>query len=126
MNKNLVEFLIKLKNASQLKKETVYIQYNTFQIEVLKKLYEEGVVQSFFLKDSSSILVVNLRFFLNKPTMGGIKLLSTPSLKNTLSFIDISKINSVKYTIILTTNLGIKTLDECKIARVGGQMLFLC
>jgi ribosomal protein S8 len=126
MNKNLVNFLIKLKNASRLKKEIIYTKYNIFHIEIVKKLYTEGFIQSFSLENLNSVLVVNLRFFLNKPTLGGIQLLSIPSLKNTLSFIDMSKITSIKYAVFFTTNLGIKTLNECKNDKTGGQLLFLC
>ena len=132
MNKSLVYFLIKLKNASQLKKEFIVVEYNVFHIKIIQKLYNEGFIQSFSIFDkqnpnsNSCFVLINLRVFLNKPILGTLNLLSTPSLKNILTVTELYRIKSLKYTIFLTTSLGILTLNECKKKNLGGEALFIC
>lgn len=132
MNKSLVYFLIKLKNASKLKKEFIVIEYNVFHITIIQKLYEEGFIQSFSIfnkqnfNNNSCFVLINLRFFLNKPVLGTLNLLSTPSLKNILTVTELYRIKSLKYTVFLTTSLGILTLNECKKKNLGGEALFIC
>lgn len=128
MNTNLIKFLIKLKNASLLKKEVVTLEFNPFCLELLHVLYAEGLVQSFLIEHENNKLYfkIVLRYFFNKPVLKNLKFFSKPSHIKYFRYSDLCKIVDRKFIFVLSTSKGILTSLECKKKKIGGKLLFMC
>ena len=125
MNISTIKFLIQLKNASILRKEKVALPFSNFSFELVKSLYKEGLIQSFNI-DESKTIIVNLRFFYNKALLNEIKILSTPSLTRYFTLKDVCRLSTRKSIVFVSTNKGILTHLACKKEKVGGTLLFAC
>lgn len=121
----LIKCLIKIKNASNLNKEVVYLNFNIKYLKILKILYREGFIQGFKLDLQNYQTIVYLRFFQNKKVIDRLKFLSIPSREHFISYKDLSMINNKKTFILLSTNKGLRSLYECKKQKLGGKLLFL-
>ena len=62
----LIKALNKLKNASLLNKEFVYLNFDLKYFEILKVLYKEGFIQGYQIDKDNYQIIVYLRFFQNK------------------------------------------------------------
>jgi small subunit ribosomal protein S8 len=132
MNINLIKLLLQLKNASLAKKEIVEFSCNLLCLELLKLLYNEGFIQSFKIVSKNGSdnekqfqTTIMLRYSYNKPTLKGLKIISTPSHSKYLTLKDISKIQDRKNILFLSTNRGLLTGVECKKNKIGGTLLFI-
>lgn len=130
MNINLIKFLSKLKNASLSKQERISIPYNKLYLEVIKLLYREGFIQSFFIKPAFSrltnefTLFVTLRYVNSKSVFKNLRIISTPSRVNYLNIKDLSKVSNKKNVLFLSTSKGLLTGLESKKCNIGGKLLF--
>lgn len=127
MNK-LNKFLNQLKNASLINKDSIRVLNNPFIEKILKVLYKEGLIQSFYIDIylNQSYLVIYLRYFYNFSVLTNFKLISRASKLNYLKINDILKIYNKKKLIIFSTSKGILTDLECKKIMTGGVPLFTC
>ena len=130
MSLDFVQLIVKLKNASIIRKESLLVEYSIVREDVLIMLYNEGFVQSFGFKPSKNFemkhIWVNLRYLFNKALFENLKLLSKPSQVNYMSLLDICNIPDRKSVIFFSTDKGLLTALSCKQQRVGGKVLFIC
>jgi|LauGreSBDMM110SN_4_FD.fasta_scaffold90363_2 ribosomal protein S8 len=131
MNINLIKLLLKLKNASNSRKEQVSVVSNKTYNIVLETLYQEGLIQSFSgLKStalhSKALTNVFLRYPSNKSSFETFKAISTPSKLHYLTFSDLCQISDKKYILFLFTDKNLLTGNECKKHGLGGKLLFIC
>ena len=121
----LIKALNKLKNASLLNKEFVYLNFDLKYFEILKVLYKEGFIQGYQIDKDNYQIVVYLRFFQNKFVIDRLKFLSVPSSHRFLSYSELCLISNKKTFILLSTSKGLRTIYECKKLKIGGKLLFL-
>ena len=121
----LIKALNKLKNASLLNKEFVYLNFDLKYFEILKVLYKEGLIQGYQIDKDNYQIIVYLRFFQNKFVIDRLKFLSVPSSHRFLSYSELCMISNKKTFILLSTNKGLRTIYECKKLKIGGKLLFL-
>ena len=130
MSLDFVQLIVKLKNASIIRKESLVVEYSVVREDVLIMLYNEGFVQSFGFKPSKNFEIkriwVNLRYLFNKALFENLKLLSKPSQVNYMSLLDICNIPDRKFVVFFSTDKGLLTALSCKQQRVGGKALFIC
>jgi ribosomal protein S8 len=131
MNSRIVFFLLKLKNAAIYKKEVVTVDFQQDYIPILKVLYEEGYIQTFFIaKDNlknKPVIKVYLRYLYNIFALSNLKLLSKQSCVRRITYKQISfNIYDIRKTFFITTNKGLKTQLGCKINQLGGSLFFMC
>jgi small subunit ribosomal protein S8 len=130
MSVDFVKLIIKLKNASAVRKEFLSIEYSKVRRDILKLLYDEGFIQSFrfeFGKTKAPIrILINLRYSFNKALLASLKLLSKPSFVKYIRLLDIYNIPDRRFVIFFSTDQGLLTLLECKRFKVGGKLLFIC
>lgn len=119
----IVNFLIKLKNASFFKKEKILVKCSKHALELVVCLYDEGFINSYQIIDDK--IKVTLRYFFNKPVLKNLKILSSPSKLRYLNLKMLSKLSNKKISLFVSTNKGILTLNQCKKHKVGGTPLFL-
>jgi small subunit ribosomal protein S8 len=130
MSVDFVKLIMKLKNASAVRKESLSIEYSKVRKDMSKLLYDEGFIQSFSLEFGKTKVPVRihiiLRYFFNKPLLVGLKLLSKPSLVKYMRLLDIYNIPDRRFVLFFSTDRGLITLLECKKFKVGGKLLFVC
>lgn len=128
MNKQLMNFIIALKNASQAGIETVDYRSSNAIVNLVRALYREGFIQSYNLYKIKNISYINviLRFYFNMPIIGKIRIISNSSNFKTLTYSELACIQIRRRVLFISTDRGILTLDECKKAKIGGVLLFLC
>jgi ribosomal protein S8 len=128
MKKNLLNFLIKLKNGSILKKEFILSKFSKQKLKICLSLYNEGFIQSFkvlFLKKNIFICVFFRNFF-NKSLLSSLFIFSTKNHSGFLTLTELSKISNKKGILFISTIKGLFTLYQCKKLGLGGKALFLC
>ena len=123
MNKTIINTIIKLKNASLIKKEYVLIAYSNLNLKVINFLYKEGFIQS--LKQKNKKLFVYLRYSFNKDLFSNLKIISTSTLNYYLSYKDLCKLTNKRFVLVLSTNKGFLTGLECKEYKIGGKLFFI-
>jgi ribosomal protein S8 len=123
MNKEQFLLLLKLKNASLLKRKIIYFTGTNSIFPFVIFLYKENIIQSFYFFDKK--IIVNLRDFSNNNPIYNLKILFSPSFSNSLTYKDISKLNSKKTIIVFSTDKGLKNILDCKRLKIGGKPLFL-
>tara|TARA_B100000035_G_C20856547_1_gene489906 strand:- start:376 stop:756 length:381 start_codon:yes stop_codon:yes gene_type:complete len=121
----LIKALNKLKNASRLNKEVVYLNFDLKYLEVLRVLYREGFIQGYKIDKKNYQTIVYLRFFQNRPVIGKLQFLSVPSRERFISYKNLCLISNKKTFILLSTDKGLRTIYECKKQKLGGKLLFL-
>lgn len=130
MSFDFVRFMLKLKNASAIKKEELDVEYSRVREDMVNFLYNEGFVQSFCLKQSkinkSKTIRITLRTLFGKSLLENVKLISKPSLLKYIRLIDICDISDRKVVIFFSTDKGFLTTLGCKKEKVGGKLLFIC
>lgn len=130
MKNTLVKFLIKLKNASLSRRESVSVDFNLLCLEITELLYKEGFVQSFSIEEKvinnvlKSSIKINLRYFYNKPLLNELKIISTPVQLAYLGVRNLAKLPSTKHRLFLSTSKGFLTGLQCKEKNLGGLLLF--
>ncbi len=95
--------------------------------EFLKIFWNEGFISGYRISSQNTD---NLEIFLKytksgKPVINSLKFLSKPSQKVYYSLKQIWKLDSSKTFIVLSTNCGLKSINQCKKARIGGEPLII-
>ena len=133
MNVQSINFLSHLKNCSVLNKERINWKYSNLVLNIARKLYEEGFVQSYRVVPDLTApglikkkIEVDLRYYQDKPIFRKLKFLSKPSETRYMRYDQLAQINTKKDVVFVSTSKGLMTIDECKRHRVGGTMFFVC
>jgi small subunit ribosomal protein S8 len=123
MTNSLVNFLVTLKNASNLKHEFILVKFSFSHLQIVESLYLEGFIQSYKVKENS--LYLKLRYFFNKSILKNLKLVSTPSNFRFLNLKNLSRLSNKNSTVFISTSRGVLTLSQCKSLKLGGKVLFI-
>jgi ribosomal protein S8 len=127
MHSNGVKFLLALKNASVLKKEIVFFYYNNLFLKLAKVLYRTGLIQNFCIEkkhNKNFQIIVSLKYSFNIGILNSLKIISKPSVSLFLDYEKICRISEKNRVLILSTNEGFLTGDECKKKKIGGKVFF--
>lgn len=125
MNIETVKFLNKLKNNSLISKLKVTTRFNKLSCQIAFLLYNEGYILSYRQKDRKKI-DITLRNFNENSILKNLKICSSPSKTQFLSWKQISKLKTDKNLYAFSTDEGIISGELCKKKKKGGILLFYC
>lgn len=93
----------------------------------LKILWNEGFISGYKISsENNQTFEVFLKYTRSgKPVINSIKFLSKPSQRIYYSAKQIWKLDSSKTFVIFSTNLGLKSITECKKSKLGGEPLVI-
>lgn len=116
-----------IKNGQMAKKSITLQSKKNICESFLQVLWNEGFISGYRISASND---KKIEIFLKytrtgKPVINTIKCLSKPSQRLYYSAKQIWKLNSSKTFIIFSTNQGLKTIDQCKKNKIGGEPLAL-
>ena len=127
VNDTIGDFIIRLKNAGAVKKESVSVPFSALKLAVAEKLKDAGFVASIDKKGKK--VRKTLDVVLKYDTEGihvihGVKRISKPGRR---VYRSVSEIMPARYgygTLVLSTPKGILTGKEARKENVGGEALF--
>jgi small subunit ribosomal protein S8 len=121
----IADFLIRLQNASKVKKESVSMPFSKMKHSIAGVLEKAGYIGEVDKKSAlGSALTVSLLYKNGKPAIQGAKRISKPSRRMYMSIHDIKPVKRGYGLLVLSTPAGILTGKEAKEKRVGGEALF--
>ncbi|MDO8552352.1 MAG: 30S ribosomal protein S8 [bacterium] len=121
------DFIIRLKNAGAVKKETVSVPFSSLKLAVAEKLRDAGYVKSIDKKGKKVRKTLDIVLKYDDGGMHvihGVKRISKPGRR---MYKSVSEIMPVRYghgALILSTPKGILTGKEARKENVGGEALF--
>ena len=130
----LIKNLSKLKTASIYKKSSIIVyDYNKNFIQIIKILYQQGFIKSFFIfkKKLKKKYIAGIYIFLkysiitNRGLLDSLKIVSKQSIKVNVQYVDLCKIRKKNKFYLFSTFKGFIHLEACLKNRIGGQLLFI-
>lgn len=126
MNSTSIKFLISIKNASTGINDNLILNYDYFNLALVKALYTSGLIQGYKIEAQNKVKIL-LRKIFNKTLTCNIKLVSVPTRKLALDYRKITEIKkNTNSTMFFSTDKGLLTITECKKHKIGGVLLFTC
>lgn len=122
------DFIIRLKNAGAVKKNTVSVPYSKLRHAVADKLVAAGYVAAASAKGKTvetKTLEVTLKYEDGSHRIRGVKRISKPGRRLYTKVADIHRVKFGQGHLILSTPAGILTNDEAREKNVGGEQLFI-
>jgi len=120
------DLLIRLKNGSQRRFETVAVPTSKLKRAILEILRKEGYVNRVEdgVKDGHPVLQVHLKYVDDgQPMITGLERISRPGRRVYVGSQEIKKVRNGIGLSILSTSKGIMTDQESRKNRLGGEVL---
>lgn len=126
MHDPIADMIIRIKNASDSKKESVVFPYSKLKLAILDLLLKEGFVKSFGKKGKKVVkfIEVVLRYDEGAPRIHGVKRVSKASKRVYAKSRDIRPVKNGLGILVLSTPKGIVTDKAARKEKVGGEALF--
>lgn len=122
------DMLIRIKNAQLVNHYTVFVPYSKIKEEIAKILKQEGYIETYEKveikrkkKINLNYLKIRLKYFNKKPAISDVKRISKPGRRVYIK----SNYRPDKFggLTIISTPSGIKTLNEAKKNKEGGEII---
>ena len=127
VNDPVGDFIIRLKNASAVKKDVVVTSHSKLQFAIAEVLQKKGYIKSVNKKGKKvqKTIEVELRYDKNnKSVINGVERVSRPGRRMYYGAQEIHPVKYGKGLLILSTPKGILTDEEARREKVGGEALF--
>lgn len=127
MKNHFWNMITNIKNGQMAKKSVVIGPRKKICESFLKILWNEGYISGYKISlQSQQSFDIFLKYNKNgKPVITSLKFLSKPTQRIYYSASVIWKLNSSKTFIIFSTDRGLKSINECKKSRIGGEPLVI-
>jgi small subunit ribosomal protein S8 len=120
------DLIVRIKNASDARKETVTIPHSKMKVAILDILEREGYVKGITKKGKKihKSLEVGLVYDEYGPRVKGVERVSKLSKRIYGGSKDLKPVMQGHGVLVITTPKGIMTDSEARKAKVGGELLF--
>ena len=114
-----------IKNGQMAKKSVMLESRKNICESFLKILWDEGFISGYriFAQNNKKIEIFLKYTRAGQPVISSLKCLSKPGQRFYYSAKQIWKLDSSKTFIIFSTNKGLKTINQCKKDKIGGEPL---
>jgi small subunit ribosomal protein S8 len=123
----IADMIVRIKNATESKKESVVFPYSKLKLAVLDTLMKDGFIKSFGKKGKKIAKFIEVVLIYDENGKGkitGVERVSKTSKRVYNKAKDIKSVKSGQGSLILSTPKGIMTDKMAKIAKVGGEVMF--
>lgn len=122
----IADMIVRIKNATDSKKESVVFSYSKLKLAILDVLLKEGYIKSFGKKGKKVVKFIEVGLIYNgkEPRINGVKRISKSSKRIYFGNKDIRKVKNGLGNLILSTPKGIMTDKMAREQKVGGEALF--
>jgi len=122
MKNHVSNMIANIKNGQLARKAYIYQKKKKSCESILNVLWDEGFISGYKIsKSRHNVLKVFLKYTNGKPTISLLKMVSKPSLKIYYSVKQLWKLDPSQGIVILSTNRGILSVNECKKLKLGGE-----
>ncbi len=127
MKNYLWNMFTSLKNGQMAKKSIVMGPRKNVCESSLKVLWNEGFISGYRISsENDKKLEIFLKYTKNgTPAINSLKFLSKPGQRIYYSAKQIWKLDSSKTFIIFSTSIGLKSINECKKNKIGGEPIII-
>jgi len=127
MTNHLSNLFANITNGQMAKKSVIIELRKNIYESFLKMLWDEGFISGYrILSQNEKKIEIFLKYTKDgKPVITSMKCLSRPGQRLYYSSKQIWKLDSSKIFIIFSTNEGLKTINQCKKMKVGGEPLVI-
>ena len=117
----IADMLTRIRNANQMRYETVEIPSSNIKVEIARILKEEGFIND--SKIEGRTLTVSLKYSDKERVITGLKRISKPGLRVYAKSNEIPKVLNGLGIAVLSTSKGIMTDKEARKENIGGEVL---
>ena len=116
-----------IKNGQMAKKSVIWESRKNICEAFLKIVWDEGFISGYrvFTENNKKIEIFLKYTRTGKPVINSLKFLSKPGQRFYYSAKQVWKLDSSKTFVIFSTNQGLKTINQCKKNRIGGEPLVM-
>ena len=122
----IADMLTRIRNANQLKYDTVDVIGTKMTCEIARILKEEGFIKDYKVEkdDVQGTIVLTLKYADNKErVIRGLKRISKPGLRVYVQSNEVPKVSNGLGIAIISTSKGIMTDKEARKENIGGEVL---
>ena len=122
----IADMLTRIRNANQMRYETVEVPSSNIKKEVAKILKEEGYIKDYKVKDDNTggTIVLTLKYTENKErVITGLKRISKPGLRVYAKAEEVPRVLNGLGIAIISTSKGIMTDKKARKENIGGEVL---
>ncbi len=125
MTDPIADMLTRIRNANQMKKQTVDIPASKLKQQVLELLREEGYIANVVVVKGKPVdhLRVTLKYMQSDRVVKGLKRISKPGLRVYAKHGEMPKVLNGLGIAVISTSRGIMTDREARKQEIGGEIL---
>jgi len=125
MTDPVADMLSRIKNAINVRAETVDVPYSKIKAEMAKIFQAEGYIQKFDVmkKMEKQFLRLALKYNAKKAVISGLRRISKPGKRIYVNSSKLPKIHAGFGTALISTSHGIMTDDVARSQKLGGEVL---
>ena len=124
MTDPIADMLTRIRNANQMRNETVTMPSSKIKVEIAKILKEEGYITDYSVSgDAKKVLSVTLKYSGTERVISGIKRISKPGLRVYAQASDLPKVLNGLGIAIISTSKGLMCDKEARKLGAGGEVL---
>ncbi len=125
MTDPIADMLTRIRNANQMKHETVDVPASKLKKEILEVLKAEGYIVGYKVikGDVQDVIRVTLKYNDNERVVKGLKRISKPGLRVYAKTNEIPRVLNGLGIAVISTSKGIMTDREARKQKVGGEIL---
>ena len=120
--------LTRIRNAVQVRHESLELPASRMKSSLLKLIAEEGFISSFSASEDESIekkIEIQLRYYEDKtPVIQGLKRVSKPGLRVYVGKNEVPRYFGGLGVAFMSTSKGVMTGQQARRQGVGGELLF--
>ena len=125
---SIADFLTRIRNAQQARKEKVIIAFSKQKVAIAKLLKEEGYISYYKIIDENSnsnklSIKLGLKYYLNKPVISKLKRVSRPSLRIYKPCKELPRVMGGLGVAVISTSKGIMSCRKARYLGIGGEVL---
>ena len=124
MTDPIADMLTRIRNANQMRNETVAMPSSKIKVEIAKILKEEGYIVDYSVSsDSKKVLSIELKYNGAERIISGIKRISKPGLRVYAQANELPKVLNGLGIAIISTSSGVMCDKKARKLGTGGEVL---
>ena len=124
MTDPIADMLTRIRNANQMRNETVSMPSSKIKVEIAKILKEEGYVTDYSVSsDDKKVLSLQLKYNGAERVISGIKRISKPGLRVYAQADELPKVLNGLGIAIISTSAGVMCDKKARKLGTGGEVL---
>lgn len=127
MNYQVADFMIRIKNAYQARRQVVETEHSKFNKAIAQALLKKGFISSVEEKlvNGKQKLKVSLRYVNRRPILTEVEIVSKPSLRVYKTASELSQDPTRRSKMVfVSTPKGVLSGEEARKNGIGGELLF--